>query len=286
MDKLQIGNGGHPLLGDNIKFVQDAWRSGFSGLLRAFNSNTIDDSGKLYGCNIVIAGSNYTYTEGYAWLGDEIYYVPAQTTPQPLGVGGSAFVFSFQNQITLTGQYQNTTTQNVHYSRYATILHNTSGVYEINSACTFEFVLADLLITTGKLTTPSALSTAIAPLANKTIDTWHQVGAAGEPAYYAGWSDGASGAQGIRFKKNDIGTVSFVGSATAGGVATNSVFNLPVGYRPQFDIVMPIMQYIAGATRTMYLMKITSANGLVEIVDAINSTPTAADYHWNLQIPL
>jgi hypothetical protein len=59
------------------------------------------------------------------------------------------------------------------------------------------------------------------------IDPWHVVGAAGQPAYVAPWTNSG---QPIRFRKDPLGRVWIEGLATGG--TSSVVFQLPVGYRP------------------------------------------------------
>ena len=62
------------------------------------------------------------------------------------------------------------------------------------------------------------------------MDTWHTVGAAGEPAFTAGFS-ATAGEIAVAFRKDPFGRVMVRGKVTspaAGGV----VFTLPAGYRP------------------------------------------------------
>jgi microcystin-dependent protein len=71
-----------------------------------------------------------------------------------------------------------------------------------------------------------------APGGNATVpmDTWHLVGAAGEPAFTNGWSTYDSGRP-ARFRKDPLGKV-MVDGLVKGGASGTAVFTLPVGYRP------------------------------------------------------
>lgn len=73
------------------------------------------------------------------------------------------------------------------------------------------------------------------------MDPWHIVGGAGEPAFSAGWRTLASGTYGtVAFRKDPLGNVHIRGAleATAGHVAGDPIFPLPVGYRPPGRIVI------------------------------------------------
>lgn len=69
-------------------------------------------------------------------------------------------------------------------------------------------------------------------LSSVSADSWHTVGAAGEPAYQGTWA--AAGTTPIRFRKDPSGRVWIYG-AMSGGVADTAMFTLPVGYRPVAD---------------------------------------------------
>jgi hypothetical protein len=62
-----------------------------------------------------------------------------------------------------------------------------------------------------------------------TLDTWHAIGAAGEPAFTNSWSNFTGYVAG--FRKNPNGRIFLRGTVT-GGTVTAAIFTLPVGYRP------------------------------------------------------
>jgi hypothetical protein len=69
---------------------------------------------------------------------------------------------------------------------------------------------------------------------NITMDPWHTVGAAGEPAFGAGFA--LSGVQPVQFRKSPDGKVlmrGYLSTPAAGG----TVFTLPTGYRPPANYV-------------------------------------------------
>ena len=68
-------------------------------------------------------------------------------------------------------------------------------------------------------------------LTQQTLDGWHVVGAAGEPAWASGWST----AETVAFRKDAAGHVIMRGGANAPAVIANGnsiAFTLPVGFRP------------------------------------------------------
>ncbi len=64
------------------------------------------------------------------------------------------------------------------------------------------------------------------------MDTWHLVGAPGEPAFQNGWGN-VGGETTVAFKKDPFGNVVLRGTV-GGGTQGTTVFTLPVGYRPGF----------------------------------------------------
>jgi hypothetical protein len=79
--------------------------------------------------------------------------------------------------------------------------------------------------------TESVLQTVSA--AAQPMDTWHQVGAAGEPAFAALWANfNASNDGMVGFRKNPDGKVQIKGIAQISAGGGTTVFTLPVGYRP------------------------------------------------------
>jgi hypothetical protein len=74
----------------------------------------------------------------------------------------------------------------------------------------------------------------IAALVSGVPEVWHYVGAAGNPAFGAGWSNVGSPNDGLAYKflaeKNAVWVKGYVNNATAANAA--SVFTLPAAYRP------------------------------------------------------
>ncbi len=62
-------------------------------------------------------------------------------------------------------------------------------------------------------------------------DIWHEVGAAGEPAFANNWVNYGSGFTTAAFRKDSMGFVHLKGLVKTGTVNT-TIFTLPAGYRP------------------------------------------------------
>jgi hypothetical protein len=69
------------------------------------------------------------------------------------------------------------------------------------------------------------------------MDTWHMVGTAGQPAFANGWSNFAAGFSLVGFRKFPDGKVKLKGMLLSGGTTgPTTVFTLPVGYRPPTSV--------------------------------------------------
>jgi hypothetical protein len=91
--------------------------------------------------------------------------------------------------------------------------------------------------------TESVLQTVSA--AAQPMDTWHIVGAAGEPAFGAGYSSLSGSNPSIAFRKYPDGRVRIRG--VVAGTAGGTIFTLPVGYRPS-GYVRFVCQDLSGGT--------------------------------------
>lgn len=61
-------------------------------------------------------------------------------------------------------------------------------------------------------------------------ETWHNVGAAGEPAFQGNWA--VNGGVTVSFYKDATGRVTLRGRAAEAVASSSVIFTLPVGYRP------------------------------------------------------
>lgn len=108
--------------------------------------------------------------------------------------------------------------------------------------------------------------------ADRSIDTWHEVGAVGEPAYNVAWQ--AVVGSGIYFKKNDVGmvTVSFAAEYLNLNATGINVFTLPVGYRPGTPVPMmfPVRDDADGYTGVCVVIDpngtVTASSGTIGFV--------------------
>jgi hypothetical protein len=97
----------------------------------------------------------------------------------------------------------------------------------------------------------------------ETVEDWHVVGGAGEPAFQNSWVDNGGALAPTRFRAVRGDTE--VQIAVKNGVNATVVFTLPAGYRPSADL------WFAGVGSGAYVRWVVYANGDVEI----NTSTTA-----------
>jgi hypothetical protein len=102
------------------------------------------------------------------------------------------------------------------------------------------------------------IADAHAALPNMPLDTWHSVGAAGEPAFQNGWVNANTGEPPLQFTKDPFGRVHLRGHITT-GASGSVIFTLPVGYRPAYQEYILCLQD-TGAAGSFLLV---AANGNV-----------------------
>lgn len=97
-----------------------------------------------------------------------------------------------------------------------------------------------------------------------TPDTWHYVGATGEPAFGTNWSNfGVFPEMPARFKIDITGTVHIQGRVKNSGnlTATSVIFTLPSGYRPSYNIARLQLYVDRGSVRSVYINTIGQVIG-------------------------
>jgi hypothetical protein len=116
-----------------------------------------------------------------------------------------------------------------------------------------------------------------------TLDTWHLVGSAGEPAFQNGWINNAAVvAEQAQFRKFPDGKVKLRGTIKNGTVPS-VVFTLPpdcrppVGSNPRFSVIannVPAMGWVDGATGSVYVQ--SGSNAFVDLASIEFDTNTVA----------
>lgn len=92
-------------------------------------------------------------------------------------------------------------------------------------------------------------------------EPWHNVGAVGEPAFGAGWSNNyTDGTNYARFYKDPYGIVRLNGSLKSTGAGAVA-FTLPVGYRPSYGVGVAL-SFWTGSTRGLGIISIGNDGGV------------------------
>ncbi len=80
------------------------------------------------------------------------------------------------------------------------------------------------------------------PTGSTPIDTWHDVGTVGEPAFEGDYVNLGGAVPVVAFMKDPFGVVHIRGAASS-ATASGPLFTLPVGYRPQVEMYLPHAYY-------------------------------------------
>lgn len=206
MNKILFPNGGAPLYGDDFGFLDTAQRDAFKGIAyeiaKLYNGNLI-----LGGCEVSVAGANFTVAEGYVMIGYEVCYFPGFTGPV---AGGAYGYFSLSTTYDSGGQkvFANASTQQTWQVRRATFTPNvlSGGALDTTEVKRLSDGLEALI--SSKIISSTSFTM---------INGWAKV-TANNPTLY-------------KHLKN----VTLIGDFTVGTLASNSwtkITTLPVGFRP------------------------------------------------------
>lgn len=132
---------------------------------------------------------------------------------------------------------------------------NVSGYYALTANAWYDLSVIEF-------DTESVLQTVSA--AAQPLDSWHTVGAAGEPALSAGFTIGEP----VAFRKSPDGRVVLRGQVVNPSIALNGVataFTLPVGYRPPTNYRRFIVPTVTGGNATSWSRVYIGLDGAVQI---------------------
>lgn len=73
------------------------------------------------------------------------------------------------------------------------------------------------------------------------IPAWNEVGASGQPAFQNAWVNFAPTSTPMRFRREDDFSVTRLSGIVKSGTVNATIFILPSGYRPQYDISLPVI---------------------------------------------
>jgi hypothetical protein len=106
---------------------------------------------------------------------------------------------------------------------------------------------------------------------------WHELGASGEPAFSAGWSNVGSSYATAAFRKPRPDLVALKGSITGGVANGAAAWTMPAGYRPEKDRRMSTTCAAAGGVVYPVILLVTPT-GLV-LPYALGASGTITELH-------
>ncbi len=216
MNKIDFTqSGGQPIFTDvTMQMLQQAYSDGFKAFAKAIGqlNDYIVLSGGIPSSPI---GGSYLVVGGYVLIKGEYYQLAATAVPV---VPGGALYYRIleQNHPIDPVEFQDGSLKNVHKLRTVLGFHGTPPGAEIGVS----YFSADNFVRI-----PTALQRSIYGVA----DTWHTVGAPGEPAIASGW-----GSSLLRFTKRE-GIARIEGFLNYTGTPPGSVIltTLPAAYWPE-----------------------------------------------------
>lgn len=239
MNKLKTDYpGGFKVRLNDIRWEQAAVREGVYGIMSAFGV-TAAASFKLSGCDVTIAGSDYSCTAGYISFMGEIFKVDAHTTHKNTG---ESIIFGVDESYDASGNktFLDLTTHSTYLIRKAKLVSSVitgGGDYMLHNALTIHEIIQNAIVA-------ETIQTKLMSISGE----WHLVGATGEPAFQNGWYYAGSGFATVGYMKetlNDIVLKGYVRNVTP---AHGAIFTLPVGYRPAEVMVFTSVTQYGSAT--------------------------------------
>jgi hypothetical protein len=226
-----IGDSGEPAF-------TNGWGNHTGATGSTFASYQKDAFGKVSVRGIIANGTAntvvFTLPAGYRPKGTQRFIA--------LGYSGSAYVFCYV-YVDATG---------------AIYVVSVGGAGAWCDLSTVEFDSETLSSYTTGAIIPSAASMPVS------MDSWHNVGATGEPAFANSWANYGSGHAAAGFRKYPDGRVRLRGLLTSGTIG-QPAFTLPVGYRPQTTHLISTLS--SGGASQLYV----NTDGTVNPVSGANA---------------
>lgn len=199
--------GGDPLTLDNLDFLQKALTEGINGLAAVWRWGSSDNI-LLTPLIPVTSGTNYIWPNGYAIIGNEIYFIQGVTLPISTTV-----VLDIAEAFDSIGNetFEDLTVHSTHIVRRAILKEYTGAPTELD--------LVNFITLKDRLASLGAVI-------NLESD-WINIGALGAPSYGTNWGGT------LKFRKNKLGYVEISGVATATSTTpSTTIFTLPIYFRP------------------------------------------------------
>jgi len=115
------------------------------------------------------------------------------------------------------------------------------------------------------------------------LDTWHTIGAAGEPAFQGGVANESAGNP-AQYRKDPFGKVQMRGRVLCPATAALTIFTLPVGYRPPVVVGFETLRYDVDSRAYCYVttagtvVKNTAAATYLDLAEIEFDTDTVANW--------
>lgn len=231
MNRLLTPNGGMPLHGDDLQFIQDAYKECFGGIVSAFSNA----SGNLIlsGMEITVLNNTLSLTAGFVSIGNDIYYFPNQaltpvSTFSPLD--DVYIVLDVAYDPDGNDEFADLVSRDTHQVRRAKIIKS------IGSAPLLGITLD------GARRMKDAINDYVEiPNISESI---HVNGG----IYYNGFGAYVEAKKNKRF---DVVTLS--GRITGGETNGNGAIKLPGGFRPSMELAIPVAMNVAPFIATAYI---------------------------------
>lgn len=233
------------LLGQDIGWLQE----GMIEVLNAICMALVPDSSDvviLSGCQVSYTLPNATITEGYIYR---------RASKEVLRVEASSVAATNVNDLRLIQAIIPAPWGMVRFGDNVPRQAHVDVVYQATT-------ITGGLGNTGPVTSLARIDSAMVNKLNLTtllgriyaVDTWHNVGASGEPAFQSGWGNAVGIGAPLAFKKDAAtNSVKLRGHITGGALGGATIFTLPVGYRPLFESYQPVLGLYSGLPETLRL---------------------------------
>lgn len=219
MNRLEIPDGGMPLHGDDFRFIDEAMREALKGLIHLYT----DTEGNciLSGLEYSVINGQFSCTEGFVCLNNEICYVPSTSFAVGTTVGNIANVnIVADNYYDENGNdvFEDGVSRNTYAIRRAKIINGLSGFgdFVFTSATRMSEVIKEIARPSSKATVTDFLG------------LWQKV-------------------PNTNVIVNLIDELVVLSGKLTKGSTNNNVLSLPIDYAPPKNIYLPVSLIVSGA---------------------------------------
>ena len=117
------------------------------------------------------------------------------------------------------------------------------------------------------------------------LDEWHYVGEAGEPAFGTDWGNAEAAENNLGFRIREAGVVDIQGyvKVTNPSASQAIIFTLPTGYRPSGTVYYSATALTDAAEYTPLLVKVNTSGHVIAVASDFSPFPGAGgnvEYVW------